>query len=87
MNDSGFEDEDVVQSAVEKETQEGKYLLSRFREKLQEFEDEYGMDTETFIEKFRSGECGDREDYFEWNTIYESVKHWEQKIQQLEKAG
>lgn len=78
---------EAIDSAVTKEREEGKYLLNRFRRQISEFEEEYQMKTESFIKKFDSGELGDKEDYFEWKAIWRAVKHWENKLAELEKAS
>ncbi|MFB6245196.1 MAG: hypothetical protein ABEJ03_02510 [Candidatus Nanohaloarchaea archaeon] len=77
---------DAVSSAIRKELNEGEYMLERFRGKLEEFEEEYGMDSEEFMERFESGELEDDEDFFGWYTVYRSVKHWEEKIGELRGA-
>jgi hypothetical protein len=77
---------DAVDSAIRKDLNEGEYMLERFRNKLEEFEERYDMSSEEFIEKFKSGELGDDEDFFEWYAIYQSKKHWEQKTDKLREA-
>ncbi|KXB06181.1 hypothetical protein AKJ51_04070 [candidate division MSBL1 archaeon SCGC-AAA382A20] len=84
MKDS--ETEDAVASAVKKERREGEYIVERFREGLKSFEEKYDMETEEFIEKFDSGDLDDREDFFEWKSLYEAVVQWEKKIRDLKTA-
>lgn len=77
---------DAVSSAIRKDLNEGEYMLERFRERLEEFEEEYDMGSEEFMEKFESGELGDDEDFFEWYAVYKSMKHWEEKTGKLREA-
>lgn len=80
------ETEDAVTSAVRKEKQEGEYLLERFQRKLKAFEEKHGIETQDFVEKFNSGELDDREDFFEWKSVYKGLKHWKEKLKTLERA-
>ncbi|MFB6209180.1 MAG: hypothetical protein ABEJ56_03505 [Candidatus Nanohaloarchaea archaeon] len=77
---------DAVDSAIRKDLNEGEYMLERFRKRLEEFEEEYDMSSEEFMEKFESGELGDDEDFFEWYAVYESMKYWEEKTGKLMEA-
>lgn len=54
-------------------------MLDHLKERLDEFEEEYGMDSEEFMQKFESGELGDKEDFFEWHAVIQSINHLEQK--------
>lgn len=77
---------DAVSSAIRKDLNEGEYMLEKFRQQLEEFEEEYSMGSEEFIEKFESGELGDNEDFFEWYAVYRSKEHWEKKTGELRDA-
>ncbi len=79
-------EEEAVKSALTKERVEGEYLLSKFHKKIQQFEEEYSMSTEDFIERYEAGELGDKEEYMEWKALHESIEHWQNKIKKLEKA-
>ncbi len=73
----------AVKDAVRREKELGRYMLSRYKDKLSEFEDEYDMTTEEFIEKFEDGELGDDQDFFEWFAAFKGKQHWEEKLDQL----
>ena len=45
--------------------------LRRYDRDLREFEERYGMDSQTFYERFEAGELGDDMDFFEWAGLYE----------------
>lgn len=77
---------DAVDSAIRKDLNEGRYVLEKFREKLEEFEDKYDMTSKEFIEKFESGEIGDDQDFFEWYAVYQSKQHWKEKTDKLREA-
>jgi len=77
---------DAVSSAIRKDLNEGEFMLDRFRERLNEFEEEYDMSSEEFMDKFESGELGDDEDFFEWYAVYRSKVHWEEKTCKLREA-
>lgn len=76
----------IVKEAVEREIQLGKFLLARYAEKLSKLEKKYKMKSEDFIKKFESGKLGDKEEYFEWYAIFMAKKHWEEKLNELEKT-
>ncbi|MFB6355776.1 MAG: hypothetical protein ABEJ65_04605 [bacterium] len=80
-------DNDAVESALRKEHDEGSYKLSQFREQLQQLESEYGMGSQQFLERYESGELEDKQDFMEWKALIESVSHWEEKLDELDKAS
>lgn len=78
---------DAVKDAIHREETLGEFLLERYRSKLDRFEEEHGMSTEAFRERFQQGELGDDEDFFEWMAVSEAVDHWEGKLADLKAAG
>ena len=79
--------EESVNSAIKKDITEGEYMLDHLKERLDEFEEEHGMDSEEFMQKFESGELGDKEDFFEWHAVIQSINHLEQKTENLKKKA
>lgn len=77
---------DVVRESVSRELDIVERKLERFRERLEDFEDEHDMDSEEFLEEFESGNLGDGQDYFEWKAVYQSVQRLEDRKERLEKA-
>ncbi|WP_153550670.1 hypothetical protein [Candidatus Nanohalobium constans] len=77
---------DVVRESVSRELDIVERKLERFRERLEDFEDEHDMDSEEFLEEFESGNLGDDQDYFEWKAVYQSVQRLEDRKERLEKA-
>jgi hypothetical protein len=82
-----MDDSPAVEDAVDREAALGEFLLERYREKLDRFEEEHGMSTETFLDRFEGGELGDDEDFFEWRAVADAVDHWEEKLAELQAAG
>lgn len=62
------------------------FAYARFRKFAQEcnvFEQEYGMDSQQFLQKFESGELGDDEQWFDWYATVRGKTVWEKKYQIL----
>jgi hypothetical protein len=76
----------AVDDAIQRETELGERLVDRYRSKLEAFEDEHGMSTETFRKRFEAGELGDNEAFFEWLAASRALEHWEEKLADLEAA-
>lgn len=77
----------AVEDAIRREEALGRHLLQRYRSKLERFEEEHGMSTETFQQRFQAGELGDDEEFFEWLAACKAVEHWEEKLADLRAAG
>ena len=45
--------------------------LAELEHHLKDFEQRYHMPSESFYQRFQSGELGDSIDFFEWSTYYE----------------
>jgi len=55
--------------------------LRIIREKIKRFEEEYGMSSSEFLERYTRGELGDEEEYMEW---YGELKFLEKIHRELE---
>jgi hypothetical protein len=67
------------------------FQLSRYRDSidrinsdLKKFETAYKMSSEQFYQKFEEGELGDDEDFFEWSGLYENVRLFKKRIEDLD---
>lgn len=67
------------------------YQLAKYKEnfnqiklELEKFETQYKMTSSRFYEKFEAGELGDREDFFEWSSLYENMLLFCERIDELE---
>lgn len=65
-----------------KQILEGK--LHTYTRRLQEFETNMNMDTQTFVTRFENGELGDDKEWFEWDYLANVVKGLQKKLQDLE---
>jgi chromosome segregation ATPase len=54
--------------------------LAELENRLKNFEQRYHMMSESFYQRFQSGELGDSMDFFEWNTYYEMWKASQAKV-------
>ncbi|MBI2541887.1 hypothetical protein HYV80_04210 [Candidatus Woesearchaeota archaeon] len=54
--------------------------LSKWKNKLKEFEKEHKLSTEKFVSKFSKGELGDDKKWFEWIFAYKSYNHVKGKL-------
>ena len=60
--------------------------LDHYQTALQGFEQRFGMDSETFYQRFEAGSLGDDMDLFEWAGIYELFQNLLPQIHRLEQA-
>lgn len=60
--------------------------LERYDQELRRFEEQYGMDSETFQRRFRAGELGDSMVFFEWAGVRDLRLDLVEKIHRLEAA-
>ena len=76
----------VLAKLLETVLSEYQLRLQRYEQALQEFESRYGMDSQTFYQRFEAGELGDAMDFFEWSGLYELRQDLLRKIRRLEQA-
>lgn len=80
-------DGSAVEDAVAREAALAEFMLGRYRARLDRFEDEHGMSTEAFVNRFEAGEMGDDEAFFEWLAQARAHDHWKTKLDELGAAG
>lgn len=56
----------ILQDGLEEERKRVEYALNMTMKAIRTFEERFGMSTDIFIEKFRSGEIEENEETFEW---------------------
>ena len=56
----------LIESAVRSELRMLALGLERTRQRLREFETEYGLDSEEFIRRYEGGELSESLDFIEW---------------------
>ena len=55
-------------------------------ERLQAFEKQYGLTSEEFAQRFKTGKIGESLDYIEWAGEIETYRRLEEQRQALQKA-
>lgn len=58
--------------------------LQQLTGRLQEFEEQYQMDSDEFYRRFQSGELGDAADYVEWSIFYEMQQSVQERLDTLD---
>jgi hypothetical protein len=76
----------VLDKLLEATLSQQRLQLARYDRDLGEFEHRYSLDSDTFYQKFQSGELGDDIDYFEWAGLHELRHIVIEKIHRLEQA-
>ena len=61
----------VLDKVFAQEAAKEKALIEQLRNDLDEFEEQYGQDSDSFYARFRAGEMGDAMDFMEWASLYD----------------
>ncbi len=61
--------------------------LDMYTQKLQDFEQRYGMDTDTFSRLFQQGELGDDKAFFEWDHLASVVRTPQKKLHDVQQIA
>jgi len=69
--------------ALTREQTLARNAVERTKKRLKEYEQRYGMKTEEFYARFKSGELGDTDDYIDWAGEYELLKHVEEEEREI----
>ena len=57
--------------------------ISRLQEKTTPLEQAFGWSTETFLQRFNTGQTGDEQDFFRWYALAEAIKEWQKTLDNL----
>jgi len=57
--------------------------LTQLRERLEAYESQYGMTSDNFYRRFRSGELGDAMDYVEWSVFWDMYQSAQRRLEEL----
>jgi len=80
-----YSDKEVfTKNIIEYETSQLKKRIINIQLDLKTFEKKYGLSSNDFYQKFKSGEYGDDEDYIIWAGIYEMLKQNQKRLMELE---
>lgn len=71
---------DVIRSALALDERIAKQKKARYEKICKDFEAEYDMNSDIFIEKFESGDLDDRDDYFDWFAAKKGLDTWKKKL-------
>jgi hypothetical protein len=81
-------DDEVFINAIHKLTQ---YKVDEFQRDLEDiqgnlkkFEEKYGFESKEFIERFESGEMGDKIDFIEWASLYDMQQRVKERLNVVE---
>jgi hypothetical protein len=74
----------VVGKLLEATLSDCRQRWDHYQTALQEFEQRFGMDSETFYQRFEAGSLGDDTDFFEWAGLYELSQHLLPQMNRLE---
>ena len=86
LKQTTFSDSDVestVAYALGRELEQARLRRDYFARQCQGFEESYGMDSDTFLQKFEQGELGDAADYFDWYAAKRGLDLWEKRYRIL----
>lgn len=71
---------EVIRAALEQNERVAKYKIKKYSDICENFEKNYEMDSDTFMEKFNSGELGDDDDFFDWYAAKRGLDIWNKKL-------
>jgi len=54
------------------------------RQDLGAFQEKYALDSQTFFEKYQSGQMADDADFMDWNALYKMYKRLQQRLNEEE---
>ena len=71
---------EVIRSALALDERIAMQKKVRYENICKDFEAEYGISSDIFIEKFESGDLDERDDYFNWFAAKKSFDTWKKKL-------
>ena len=74
---------EVIRSALALDERITKHKKNRYVNICSAFENQYGMNSDIFMEKFETGKLDDRDDFFDWYAAKKGLDNWSKKIQIL----
>ena len=74
----------IVKSSLQLKKQALEFSLSRYRDRLSAFEQQYSMSSEIFAARFKAGELGENAHWFEWQYILEAYHETVRQLDLLE---
>ena len=74
---------EVIRSALALDERITKHKKNRYVNICSAFENQYGMNSDIFMEKFETGKLDDRDDFFDWYAAKKGLDNWSKKLQIL----
>ena len=74
---------EVIRAALEQNERVAKYKIKKYSDICENLEKKYEMDSDTFMEKFDSGELGDDDDFFDWYAAKRGLDIWSKKLKSI----
>ena len=74
---------EVIRSALAFDERITKHKKNRYVNICSAFENQYGMNSDIFMEKFETGKLDDRDDFFDWYAAKKGLDNWSKKLQIL----
>lgn len=69
------------------EAAEAQQDVEELRTDLLKFEEQFGMITEEFYNRFEAGEMGDSADFIEWASFFDMYRHAKERLAALSDAS
>jgi hypothetical protein len=76
--------EQSIAKIIELECNHTSQQADELRAKLQAYETQYAMTSDTFYEQFNAGQLGDDIDFFEWSAFYDMWKSLQSRLNVLQ---
>ncbi|MCP4167800.1 MAG: hypothetical protein GY759_18170 [Chloroflexi bacterium] len=73
----------TVEKLVSLEVERSRSEMTQLRERLEAYESQYGMTSDNFYRRFRSGELGDAMDYVEWSVFWDMYQSTQRRLEEL----
>jgi len=67
---------DEIKTSLKREYDLYSNAMAFYKKALQEFEQKYQLDTQTFLKRFEAGQIGDEADYFDWYAFANLLARW-----------
>jgi hypothetical protein len=74
---------EVIRSALDLDKRIAQIKKDKYFNICKNFEDKYEMESDSFMEKFDSGQLDDRDDFFDWYAAKKSLNIWSKKLEIL----
>ena len=68
---------DEIKTSLKREYDLYSNAIAFYNNALKEWEQKYQLSTETFLERFESGQLGDDADYFDWYAFANLLTRWQ----------